>query len=63
MHCHPLVKVAYMLHRVCLTIVPGEHGLGESPRKSPSLNSVRENPDGHIVKVTIYLVEYLLQPV
>ena len=38
-HSHSLVEVAYMLHRVCLTIVHGEHGLGEPPRKSPSLNS------------------------
>ena len=41
-HIHSLVEVAYVLHRVCSTIVHGECGLGEPPRKSPSLNSACE---------------------
>ena len=41
-HDHPLVEVAYMFHKVCLTIIHGECGLSEPPRKSPSLNFARE---------------------
>ena len=34
MHSHSLVEVAYVFHGVCLTIVHGERGLSEPPRKS-----------------------------
>ena len=30
---HPLVKLAYVLYRVCLTVVHSESRLMESPRK------------------------------
>ena len=39
-----------MFHRVRSTIVHGEHGLSELPRKSPSLNSAREWWYGDLVE-------------
>ena len=39
---HSLVGVTNVLHRVCTTVVHGEHGLSELPRKSPFLNPVCE---------------------
>ena len=56
MHCHSLVEVAYMLHEVCSTIVHGEHGLGELPRKSPPLNSVRERWSINLVERSTHRV-------
>ena len=56
MHCHPLVEVAYILHEVCSTIVHGERGLGESLRKSPSLNSMHERWSGDLVERSAHRV-------
>ena len=50
MHNHSLVEVAYVLHRVCSTIVHGECGLSEPPKKSPTLNSARERWFGNLVE-------------
>ena len=50
MHSHSLVEVAYVLHRVYLTIIHGEHGLGEPSRKSPFLNSTRERRSENLVE-------------
>ena len=50
MHCHPLVEVAYMFHGVYSTIVHGERGLSEPPRKPPSLNSTHERWSGNLVE-------------
>ena len=50
MHSHPLIEVANMLHRVCSTIVHGECGLSEPPRKSPSLNPACERWPENLVE-------------
>ena len=39
MNCHPLVKLAYMLHRVCIAVVNGEGWLLESPGERGSFNT------------------------
>ena len=56
MHYHPLVEMAHMLHRVCLTVVHGECGLHEPLRKSPSLNSTRERWSGNLVKPSVHRI-------
>ena len=54
MHCHPLVEVAYMFHGVYSTIVHGERGLSEPPRKPPSLNSTHERWSGNLVECSAH---------
>ena len=39
MNCHPLVKLAYMLHRVCIAVVNGEGWLLESLGERSSFNT------------------------
>ena len=39
MNCHPLVKLAYMIHRVCIAVVNGEGWLLESPGERGSFNT------------------------
>ena len=39
MNCHPLVKLAYMLYRVCIAVVNGEGWLLESPGERGSFNT------------------------
>ena len=50
MHCHSLVEVAYVLHKVCSAIVHGERRLSEPSRKSPSLNLASERRSGNLVE-------------
>ena len=45
---------AYMLHRVCSTIVHGERGLSEPLRESPSFNSARERWSENLVERFAY---------
>ena len=45
-----------MLHMICLTIVHGECWPSESPRKSPSLNSVRERWPGNLVECSAHRI-------
>ena len=40
--CHPLVKLAHMLHGVCIVIVKGEAWLLESLRECSPFNVVCE---------------------
>ena len=56
MHGHSLVEAADMFHRVCLTIIHGECGLNEPPRKSPSLNSAREMWSGNLVECSTHSI-------
>ena len=56
MHCHSLVEVADMFHKVCSTIIHGEYGLSEPPRKSPSLNSAREMRSGNLVECSTHSI-------
>ena len=50
MDSHSLIKVAYMLHRVCSTIVDGESWLMEPSRKSCPFNLAREGQLGNLVQ-------------
>ena len=50
MDSHPLVEVAHVLHRVCLTIVNGERWLIEPPRKSSSFYLARERRFGNLIQ-------------
>ena len=54
MDSHPLVEMAHMLHRICSTIVDGEHWLIESPRKSCPFNPTREWWFGNLVQRLAY---------
>ena len=45
-----------MLHRVCSTIIHGECGLSEPPRKFPSLNSTCERRSVNLVKCFAYRI-------
>ena len=49
-HSHSLIEVANMLHRIYSTIIHGERGLSEPPRKSSSFNPVRERWFGNLVE-------------
>ena len=51
-----LVEVADMFHRVCSTIIHGECGLSEPPRKYPSLNSTHEMWSGNLVKCSTHSI-------
>ena len=50
MDSHPLVKLVYVLHLVCPTIVYGKGWLVESPRKLSPLYPTREGRLGDAVQ-------------
>ena len=47
---HPLVELAHMFYKVRLTIVNGEHGLMESPRKFCPFYLARERWFGDLIQ-------------
>ena len=53
---HSLIEVAHMFYRVRLTIVNGERGLMESPRKFCPLNLARERWSGDLIKCLAHSV-------
>ena len=53
---HSLVEMAYMLHRICLTIVDGERWLIELSRKSCPFNLAHEGRPGNLVQRITYSV-------
>ena len=50
MDSHSLIEVAHMFYKVHSTIVNGERGLMESPRKFCPLNLARERWSGDLIK-------------